>query len=90
MREQLLTMVQIILCAAVIAAAFIIKSIGGELYANTAASYFELYNNTVIPDFSSVPLPFAENIDIKEVSRIIFGEQSKTADPASGSGDNNT
>ena len=87
-REQLLTIVQIILCITVIAAAFIIKSIGGELYADTATYYFELYNNSVIPDFSETPLPFSENIDINEVSRIIFGEQQKNT--GSDSGTDNT
>ena len=89
-REQLLTIVQIILCITVIAAAFILKTVGGELYANTATVYFELYNNSVIPDFSRTPLPFSENIDINEVSRIIFGEQQKNTGSESSSGADNT
>lgn len=82
LRQQLLLFIQLGVCTAVLAAAFIIRAAGGTLYAETAGYYFDSYNDTIFTTSRSEPLFFTDNTSISETSRRNYSETGSLSDEA--------
>ena len=67
-RQQLLLFVQAGICAAVLTAAFIIRSVGGTLYSETADYYFDSYNDTIFTTSQLMPVFFGDETSVAETS----------------------
>lgn len=67
-REQLLMIVQLGICIAVVSGALILKAVGGEVYANTATWFFDNYNDTIFTSDELVPSIFRDETVIAEES----------------------
>lgn len=69
-KSQLLIIIQTSLCLVVIIAAVVLKSIGGQFYANAASWYFDTINNSVFTEGIAIFNPPADKSEIKETSNI--------------------
>lgn len=78
-REQLLTFVQLGICIAVVAGAIILKSIGGELYANSATWFFDNYNDTIFTSDEILPSIFRDETVVAEESMKTYSETNTEA-----------
>ena len=65
---QLLTVIQLVICIIAIAAALIIKTIGGTFYADTATKFFELYNASIYTGSYDPTSIFTDETEISETS----------------------
>ncbi len=67
-RTQLLTIIRLILCVLVILSAYVVKTIGGELYAAVGTWFFDNYNNSIMTGMADAPLSFIDPITVTETS----------------------
>ncbi len=67
-RSQLLIITQLILCALVLAFAFIAKAVGGDLYAGAASWYFDSYNASLFTGSTKPDSPFTDDAKVTETS----------------------
>lgn len=78
-RGMLLIFIQLGFCIAAIACAFVLKLIGGNIYAQAATWFFSNYNNSVFTDDVSRLLPFSDEVSVSSENKAFVqqGEESK-------------
>ena len=66
----LLTVIRVVICILCIAAAAVIRWIGGSVHAQIGTLFYDHYNNSIFTGSEQPPLPFKDNAEIKETSII--------------------
>lgn len=69
-KNQLLVIVQTMLCVLVILAALVLKAVGGNIYSDISSLYKDTLNNSVFTDGKEDFIPPKDNTELKETSNI--------------------
>lgn len=69
--SQLLIIIQLIICTLLLISAFVIKTIGGSLYAQVGTWFYDNYNNSVFTDTKNNILSFADKTKTTENKDVI-------------------
>lgn len=73
-RSLLLTFLQTGTCVIFLAAAAIIRLIGGSIYSTAAAWFYDHYNDSVFPAEAVAVLPFSDPVAVVETSTVAPGK----------------
>ncbi len=78
-RGMLLIFIQLGVCIAAVAAAFVIKLIGGNIYAQTGTWFFSNYNNSVFTDNITRIMPYSDEVSVSSENKAYVqqGEDGK-------------
>ena len=69
--SQLLVIIQLIICTLLLISAFVIKTIGGSIYAQVGTWFYDNYNNSVFTDTKDNILSFTDKTKTTENKDII-------------------
>lgn len=78
-KSQLLIVIQLILCGIILGGAFIVKSIGGQLYATVGTWFYDNYNNSVFTDTQKNIIPFIDKITTTENNGIFSKNENSSS-----------
>lgn len=76
--SQLLIIIQLIICTLLLISAFVIKTIGGSLYAQVGTWFYDNYNNSVFTDTKNNILSFADKTKTTENKDVIPQNDNST------------
>ena len=76
--SQLLIIIQIVICTLLLIGAFVIKTIGGSLYAQVGTWFYDNYNNSVFTDTKDNILSFVDKTKTTENKDIISKSDNST------------
>ncbi len=65
---MLLIIIQLIVSAVIVIAAFVIKLIGGTLHSQIGTWFYDNYNNSIFINTADGTVPYTDNIKLKETS----------------------
>ncbi|MDD6489040.1 MAG: hypothetical protein PUG48_04405 [Clostridia bacterium] len=76
--SQLLIIIQLIICTLLLISAFVIRTIGGSLYAQVGTWFYDNYNNSVFTDTKNNVLSFIDSTKTTENKDVIPQTENST------------